>query len=150
MNKGIINILIGLKYFIFQTLLETMCIITLMYLGLKYSFLEVGGEEWWEVIIGVLGYHALFKSIIYILPYLVLFILAGYILRPKKRIIYGIINFVLSIALPIIILILRELTIEEMLSVFIGTLLSSILIILFDWKSKKPAAGIQNLKNNKK
>lgn len=124
--KYIVN---GLKYFILQTLLETALIIILMYFGLPYSGILVGSEPLWEIIIAVLGYHAMFKSLTYSWIYLLLFIVINFYTKSEKQIIYSFINAVLSLLLPLSILILRGLTFTEMASVFIATLLASTIII---------------------
>lgn len=124
--KYIVN---GLKYFILQTLLETALIIILMYFGLPYSGISVGSEPLWEIIITVLGYHAMFKSLIYSWIYLLLFIVINFYIKSEKQIIYSFINGGLSLLLPLSILILRGLTFTEMTSIFIAALLASTIII---------------------
>jgi len=119
----------GLKYFVLQTLLETALIVVLMYMGLSYSEMIVGGEPLWEIIIGILGYHAMFKSMIYSWIYLLLFITVGFIVKPKNQVTFSFINGVLSLLLPLVILFLRGLTVLEMANVFIATLLASAIII---------------------
>jgi len=119
----------GLKYFVLQTLLETALIVVLMYMGFSYSEMIVGGEPLWEIIIGILGYHAMFKSMIYSWIYLLLFITVGFIVKPKNQVTFSFINGVLSLLLPLMILFLRGLTVLEMANVFIATLLASAIII---------------------
>ena len=119
----------GLKYFMLQTLLETALIVVLMYMGISYSEIIVDGEPLWEAIIGILGYHAMFKSNMYFWIYLLIFVTVAFIVKPNKQIIFCFINGVLSLLLPLVILFLRGLTILEMANVFIATLLASAIII---------------------
>jgi hypothetical protein len=119
----------GLKYFMLQTLLETALIVVLMYMGISYSEIIVDGEPLWEAIIGILGYHAIFKSIMYSWIYLLIFVTVAFIVNPNKQVIFCFINGVLSLLLPLVILFLRGLTILEMANVFIATLLASAIII---------------------
>jgi hypothetical protein len=74
----------GLKYFMLQTLLETALIVVLMYMGISYSEIIVGGEPLCEIIIGILGYHAMFKSIMYSWIYLLIFVTVAFIVKPNK------------------------------------------------------------------
>ena len=112
-----------------QTLLETALIVVLMYMGISYSEIIVDGEPLWEAIIGILGYHAIFKSIMYSWIYLLIFVTVAFIVNPNKQVIFCFINGVLSLLLPLVILFLRGLTILEMANVFIATLLASAIII---------------------
>jgi hypothetical protein len=119
----------GLMYFMLQTLLETALIVVLMYMGISYSEIIVGGEPLCEIIIGILGYHAMFKSIMYSWIYLLIFVTVAFIVKPNKQVIFCYMNGVLSLLLPIVILLLRGLTVLEMANVFIATLLASAIII---------------------
>lgn len=112
-----------------QTLLETALIVVLMHMGISYSEIIVGGEPLWEIIIGILGYHAMYKSIIYSWIYLLIFVTVGFIVKPNKQVIFCFVNGVLSLLLPLVILFLRGLTVLEMANVFIATLLASAIII---------------------
>lgn len=121
----------GCKYFLIQTLLEIIFIVGLMYLGFSYSGLEVGREHFYEVLVGVLGYHGLFKLIIYLIPYLLFFIGICYLGKYQNHKYFSRINALLSIILPIAIKILKDLTFKEMSSVFIATFLSLLIILIY-------------------
>lgn len=130
MKLFIIYLLKALKYFIIQTLSEVILICILIYLGLPYSGIILGNEHLYEIIIGVLGYHALFKSLIYSWFYFILFVLISFLIKCKKEMEFGIINAFLSLLLPFVILLIRHLLFSEMANAFISTIAASVLIIL--------------------
>jgi hypothetical protein len=112
-------------------------------MGFSYSGMVVGGEYFYEVLISVLGYHGLFKLMIYGIPYLFLFVIINFILKNDSQKIFVLINTILSFLLPTIILFIRNLTLSEMKSVFISTIFSSLLIIIFI-KFKSTALHVYN------
>lgn len=130
MKRVLTYILVGCKYFVLQTFLEVVFILFLMYLGFSYSNMQVGNEQFYENVLGILWFHGFFKAIIFGIPFLVLFTSICLIGNFKSKIRYSLVNLILSLSLPITIKFLRDLTFVEMGSVFIATILASLVIIL--------------------
>ena len=147
MKKFYKYLLNGIKYFAMQSIGETIFIIILMYFGLPYSGMLVGGEPLWEVIIGILGYHAFFKLLIYGWVYLPLFVGINFYKGFHSELQFSIVNAVLSLLLPVLILFLRHLSIHEMENIFIATFITSGLIILFarNYDNKRSETTVLNL-----
>lgn len=129
MKKQFKSLLNGIRYFVIQSLGETFFIIVLMYLGLPYSEMLVGGEPLWEIIIGILGYNAFFKLLIFGWIYLLLFVGISAYKKDKSQFFFSLVNGLLSLLLPLAILFLRHLDLKEMANILIATVLTSALII---------------------
>jgi hypothetical protein len=133
-------LLTAVKYFVLQTLGETFLIVILLYMGLQYSDMFVGNEPLWEVAIGILGYHAFFKALLYGWIYIPVFVAIVAFKNYTREFYYSVINYTLSLLLPLAILFLRDLTVKEMSSVFIATLLTSIIIMMLARLLEKPSS----------
>jgi hypothetical protein len=136
----------GCKYFLVQTILEIAFIVGLMYLGFSYSGLEVGNEYFYEVIIGVLGYHGFFKLLIYLVPFLLLFVVTCYLGKFKSPRHFSRVNAVLSLAIPFVVTFLKQLSFKEMSTVLIATAISALIILLYSqYKTiKKTNSSVTN------
>ena len=129
MKKFLKKVYISLFFFLFQTILEVVLIISLLYLGIPYYGNQVGHEKFLEVLIGVLGYYALIKLIYFGIIYFLLFIILSFLIKKEKAFSFSILNFSLSAIYPLI-FILNGRPIKIILNQGISAIISAIIILL--------------------
>jgi hypothetical protein len=129
MKKFVKYLIIGMKYFLFQTLLEVCVIVLLLYLGIPFFEMNVGNEHFYEIVIGVLGFYALLKCIYYSWIYLSCFIGISIYRNYETPFAFSIVNAVLSI-IYILIFLINGRPFSWVLNQLIATVVSSILIVV--------------------
>jgi hypothetical protein len=129
-------LLIGVKYFAIQLLIETFVVVILTYLGLPYSGLIVGGSSLGEVIIGTFGFYTFYKAIFFSWLYLPLFASISAYKKYQNQFAFSILNGVLCLPFPLLVLCFQwmvydhDLDLINKLNLLIAPILTSALIIV--------------------
>lgn len=108
----------------------------LLYLGISYFEINVGNEYFYEIVIGVLGYFALYKVVFFSWIYLILFIGISKFKKIETKIDFSILNFALSVIYMLIFLINGK-DIKPILNPFIATILTSFIILIYSLYKNK-------------
>lgn len=123
----------GLKYLIIQGIIEIVIIVLLEYLGFN-ALLDFSRSNLFVENIEGVAWAISMKTAIFSLIYLPLFAVISFLLAWKKvtsKFKFSIINALLSIALLLILFLLKHLNFSEMLPPLMSTLIASLIIILF-------------------
>lgn len=122
MRKIIINLLVGLFYFVVQTTIEMLIIPILIYLGIPYF--GMGTDDFLQVMAGVVVYFGLSKVLYLGVFYLVLFVLFSTVTQINFRIL----NAVLSVFLYLSIALYFGRNILTMINPFMSIIISCIIV----------------------